>query len=117
MAFADPQSVTISGTATPLPRTGLTLNSGSFGSADAQVELQLSHVKKSRARHLAKLSKQSIVADPLIPDINRSVSYSAHIVVDLPLNGVTNAEAKSLAAALVAWATPANIEKMLGGES
>lgn len=117
MALADPQSVTISGTATPLPRTGLSLDQGDFTSADGQVSLVVLHSSTKRTRHTVKLQKSSIVSDPLVPSQNQNVSFSAHIVIDMPKNGVSASDAVALANALVAWSTAANITKVVGGES
>lgn len=117
MALADPQSVTISGTAVPLPRTGLSLDKGSFTDATREVELTIRHDSSRRTRHTVKVAKTEIVSDPLLPSVNQNVSYSAHIVIDMPKNGVTTADAVALANALVAWATSGNLTKVVGGES
>lgn len=117
MALADPQSVTINGTATSLPRSGLALTEGAFTSATGEVVLTVKHQKARRVRHTVKLQKSAIVSDPLVPSTNLNVSYSAHLVVDVPLNGVSAAEAGYIANALVAWLTAPNVAKVLGGES
>lgn len=117
MALADPQSVTVSGTAVSMPRTGLDLTQGSFSSADGQTVFTVLHSTTKRTRHTIKLQRSAIVSDPLVPSVNQNVSYSAHIVVDIPKNGVSLADAVALANALVAWATSTNITKVVGGES
>jgi len=117
VALADPQSVTINGVATSLARTGLSLDEGKFTSADGQVILTGTHQASKRVRHTVKLQKSAIVADPLVPSTNQNVSYSAHIVIDIPKNGVSNTEALYIANALVAWATSANLTKVIAGES
>lgn len=117
MALADPQSVTISGVATSLPRTGLALDSGQFSDVTGQVVLTTQHSSSKRTRHTVKLQKSLVVADPLVPSVNQNVSYSAHIVIDIPKNGIASADAVALANALVAWATSTNLTKVVGGES
>lgn len=117
MALADPQSVTISGNATSLPRTGLALDEGEFTDSTGQVRLSVKHSTARRNRDIIKLQKSAIVSDPLVPSVNQNVSFSAHIVLDRPLNGVSIADAVALATALVAWATTANLTKVAGGES
>ena len=117
MALSDPQSVTLSGTATSLPRTGLDLNQGSFSTADGQLGLTVLHGSSKRTSHTVKLQKSAIVPDPLFPSVNQNVSYSALSVIDMPKNGVSAADAVALANALVAWATSANLTKVVGGES
>lgn len=117
MALADPQSVTISGTAVPLPRTGTTLNEGKFASADGGVVFTVKHDTSRRTRHIVKVMKTLIVADPLFPAQNQSVSYSASLNLDHPKNGVVAADVIALANALIVWATSPNITKVMGGES
>lgn len=114
MALADPQSVTISGVATPLPRTGDAL--GEFTDVTGQTRLTVLHSSTRRTRHTIKLQKSLIVADPLVPAMNQNVSFSAHIVLDLPKNGVILADVVALGNALVVWATPTNLTKIAGGE-
>lgn len=117
MALADPQSVVISGATTSLPRTGLTLDQGSFADTTGQINLSVLHSSARRTRHTIKLQKSAIVADPLVPSTNSNVSYSAHIVLDMPKNGVAVADVVALANALVAWCTSATLTKVAGGES
>lgn len=117
MALADPQSVTVSGAATSLPRTGLALEEGSFRDNTGQTSLIVRHSAGRRTRHTIKLQKSAIVSDPLVPSQNQNVSYSAHLVVDTPQNGVSLADAVALGNALVLWLTAANLTKVVGGES
>lgn len=117
MAFADPQTVTIDGVAQVLPRTGFSATNGIFTKADGNIRLDISHNQGSRIRDLVKVSTKKVVADPLVPSQNIAVEYSAHIVVDRPRNGVTVDEAAKQAAGLTAWATVANLTKVLSGES
>ena len=117
MALADPQSVTISGTATSLPRTGLALDEGSFQDSSGQIRLTVQHSSNRRTRHTIKLQKSAIVSDPLVPSVNQNVSYSAHIVLDFPKNGVSVADIVALGNALVAYSTSGTLTKVAGGES
>jgi len=117
VALADPQSVTISGTAVSLPRTGIALDQGSFTDATGQTSLSVLHSSGRRTRHTVKLQKSLVVADPLVPSTNQNVSYSAHIVLDMPKNGIAVADVVALANALVAWSTSANLTKVAGSES
>lgn len=117
MALADPQSVTISGAATSLPRSGLSLEEGSFLDSTGQVKLTVQHQTGKRKRHVIRLQKTAIVADPLVPSINTNVSYGVTMSLDAPLNGVSNADVVALANAFVAWAVSATLTKVVGGES
>lgn len=118
MALADPQSLTVGEATTSLPRTGLSLIEGEFRDSTGQLMLTVRHDgSKNRRRHVVKVAKTAIVSDPLIPAQNVPASYSAHVVIDVPVTGVTAEEAGDLAEALVAWATSANIAKVIAGES
>lgn len=117
MALADPQSITVSGSAKTLNRTGQSLNEGTFQTADGEFVMTVRHDTSKRTRHVAKVQRTLIVADPLFPTQNQSISYSAHITIDHPKNGVIAADVIALANALVAWATSANITKVVGAES
>lgn len=117
MAYSDPQSVTVNSAAVSLPRTGLSLTKGEFSSADRKYRLVVSHEVGSRYRHLAQLRFDDLVANPLVPDQKIAVGAHAHIVVDMPKNGLSASDVVDLAKALVAWATPTNLEKLVSGES
>lgn len=117
MAYSDPQSVTIGGTATPLPRTGMTIDAGEFSSADRLTSMAIRHSKGKRVRHNVLLKVDSTVPDPLVPAQNRPVSYQASLTLDLPQTGVTAAQILAVGKALVAWATDANLTALAGGQS
>lgn len=117
MAFSDPQSVTVDGTAVSLARTGQSLSEGTFRSADGKFELSVKHSTNSRYRHLAQLKMLDTVSNPLVPDQNIAVSAHAHVVIDAPRNGLSNAQIGDISDAIVAWATPTNIAKLIAGES
>lgn len=117
MALADPQSITYSGNAKSLARTGLALFEGSFQTADGEFVMTVRHDSSRRTRHIVKVQRTLIVADPLFPTQNQSISYSASLNLDHPKNGVVAADVIALGNALVAWATSANITKVVGAES
>lgn len=120
MAYADPQSVTVGGVTTPLPRTSSGPASGAFSSADGNLVLDVSHLYGKRNRRTIRLTQSKIVSDPLVPAQNRPVSASAYLVVNTPANGFTVAEAKALADGLLAYltaSTGAKVTQLLGGEN
>ncbi|DAD49952.1 TPA_asm: coat protein [ssRNA phage Gerhypos.4_8] len=120
MAFADPQSVTVSGTAISLPRTGSGESSGTFTSADGLYQMVVSHAYGRRNRRVLKLTGSKISADPLVPSQNTRSSMSISLVCDVPVNGYTVAEEKAVVDALVAYlsaSTGARVTQLLGGES
>lgn len=120
MAYADPQSVTISGTANSLPRVSSGVNSGAFSKDDSTVQLSVSHAYGKRTRRTARINHSKIAADPLQPTNNTKLSASVYIVVDTPVTGYTVAEAKAIVDGLTKWLTDttgANTTKLLGGEN
>lgn len=119
MAFNDPQSVTLSGSAVSLPRTSSGVNSGAFTAADGTAGLVVSHAYGKRTRRTIRLNHQKIAADPLT-SANTQYSMSAYLVVDTPNVGYSVAEAKAIVDGLVAYlsaSTGAKVSQLLGGEN
>lgn len=114
--FADPQTVN----AQTLPRTGASMNQGTFRTADATHEFAVSHTYAKRSRHLARYNHAKVATDPFT--VGRSLRYSAsvYLVVDAPKDGYTAVELKALVDAFIAnlnATTGANITKLIAGES
>lgn len=120
MSFADPQTVTISGTTTSLPKTEVSGDEVKYRSADGLIEMLASHDYGKRTRHLLRLNHSKMTPDPFIPTTNVKVSMSNYMVFDLPPVGYTNAEALAVYVGFrtqFAAATDALIVKLLAGES
>lgn len=121
MAYADPQSVTISGSAVSLPRISSGTNQGKFASADGLTTLTVQHsAGNKRNRHFIRLDNAKIAADPLLAGVNVKASTSAYLVVDVPETGYTIAEAKAVVDAFLAYltaSTGAKISQLLGSEN
>jgi len=121
MAFSDPQSITISGTTTSLPRVSTGPHNGEYSSSDGLIDLLASHsFSKDRARRVLRVNHSKISADPFIPSQNREVSMSTYMVFDVPLVGYTNTEVKAVYTGfktLYTATSDALIDKLLGGES
>jgi len=120
MAYADPQSVTISGSAISLPRTSSGNGNGAFQSADGLTRLSASHSYGSRTRRLIKLDNAKIAADPLLAGVNVKASMSCYLVVDVPITGYDNTQAKAVVDAFLAYltaSTGAKVAQLLGGEA
>jgi hypothetical protein len=117
MALADPQSITINAIANSLPRTGFSANTGSFTKADGDRKLEISHSSGSRIRHLIRFTDKQTVSNPLVPTQNQAVNMSVHLVIDMPRNGYTVADIAKISAGFAAWATEANLTKVIAGES
>jgi len=120
MSFTDPQSVTISGTTTSLPRVSVEENESQYQSADGLILLTASHQLGKRVRRVLRLDTSKITSDPFRPSENVKVSMSNYIVFDLPLAGYTNTEQLAVYTGfkgLYTAATDALIQKLLGGEN
>lgn len=120
MSFADPTSVTLSGSVVSLPRTSAGVDSGTFTSSDGAIQLSVAHSYGRRVRRTIRLNQSKISSDPLIPSQNTRASMSCYMVVDVPVNGFTVAEAKAVVDALTAYlsaSTGAKVTQLLGGEN
>lgn len=119
MSYADPQSITLSGTAVSLPRTSSGVNNGAFRAADGTLGLEVSSSYGKRVRRVAKVRQAKIAADPLTA-VNARYDMQAYLVIDTPTTGYTVAEAQAVVAALTKWLTDtsgSNVAKLLGGEN
>lgn len=116
MGFSDPQSVDVNGAAVSLAGSGSSMQQSQFTSSDRKYRLFVSHESKNRYRHLAQLKLDDIVENPLVDGQKLAQSTWAHLVIDMPKNGITAETATDIANALVAWATPANVAKLVAGE-
>jgi hypothetical protein len=120
MSFADPQSVTINAVAQSLPRTSSGVNAGTFSKDDATVVLKVSHQYGKRTRRTVRLDCSKIASNPFDTSLNQSVSMSAYLVVDVPIQGYTITEQKQIVDALTAYLTAssgARVTQLLGGEN
>jgi len=120
MAFTDPQTVTISAVAIPLPRVSVEEDESIYQSGDGLVQLQASHEQGKRMRHLLRINHSKLTSDPFRPTENVKVSMSNYIVFDLPPAGYTATEALAVYTGfktLYTATSDALITKLLGGES
>jgi hypothetical protein len=120
MAFADPQTVTISAVTTPLPRVNTGNNGADYLSADGLIKLSAANAYGRRIRRVLRLDHSKVTADPFISTQNVKVGMSVYTVFDLPPAGYTNAEALAVYTGYktqVAASSDLLITKLLGGES
>lgn len=118
--LADPQSITISGTASSLPRTSTGVNSATYMSADGNVIEDYSHTYGKRIRRMAGVRLNKVAPDPLISAQNIKYSARFYIVMDEPITGFTVAERKALIDGFFAQlnaSSGAMITSFLGGQS
>lgn len=120
MAFADPQTVTISAVPNTLARVGTGPTSGVFALPDGTLKLSVSHAVNKRARRTIRIDHQKVVPDPLFPATNVPRSASFYLVVDTPVTGYTIVEQKAVIDGFLAYlsaSSGAKITQFLGGES
>jgi len=120
MSFADPQSVTIVGGASSLPRISSAENKGAFQSADGLNRLSISHAYGTRVRRTARLDLSKVAADPFESTVNQRYSMSCYLVVDVPPVGYTTADIVTNSAGLLTWLTAttnAKLTQLMGGEN
>jgi len=120
MAFADPQTVTISAATSSLPRVSTGVGQAEYLSADGLISLKASNAYGRRTRRVLRLDHSKITADPFIPANNVKVGMSVYTVFDLPVVGYTAAEAYAIFDGLRDQAAASSdllITKLLGGES
>lgn len=116
--FADPQSVTINAVAQSLPAVSRGPTASEYRKDDATVLMTIGHqYKVDRNRFTIRLEQTKTAPDPLVASNNKVYGQTVYIVLDKPVVGYTNSEAQLLATALVTWCTPANLLKVLGGET
>lgn len=118
--LADPQSVTIDGVASSLPRTGSSTDAGVFTSADGNLTLTISHVRGKRNRRTIRLDHRKVAADPLNTAQNLQYSMSLYMVLNVPSVGYSPDEVKDVLDGFLAnlqASSGANEVKFIGGES
>jgi hypothetical protein len=123
MSLADPQSITVTGVTTSLPRTGDAdgADDGSvYTSGDGLLKLTASHIYAKRTRRVLRIDASKLSPDAFKPDENVKRSMSCYMVFDTPPDGFTAAEALALYKGLVGLMTASSdavVVKLLGGES
>lgn len=118
--LSDPQSITISGTATPLPKISSGDMSSKYRTASGDLALSIVHSASKRERSVIRLDRNKVGADPLDSTRQKNYSASAYLVVDAPLNGVgfTDAELEADIKGLTTLiASTGFLAKFLGKES
>ncbi|DAD50499.1 TPA_asm: coat protein [ssRNA phage Zoerhiza.1_3] len=120
MALADPQTVTISGTTTSLPRVSVDETESEYLSSDGLIKLLASHTYGKRTRRLVRIDHAKLAADVFKPTENVKVGMAVYTVFDLPPAGYTGAEALAVWTGFNTQLTAASnavVTKILGGES
>lgn len=120
MSFSDPLSVTINAVAVPLPKVSTGVNTSSYSKDDGTVKVTVAHTYGKRVRRTIRIDTSKIAPDPFVANLNMKVGSSVYIVVDSPLQGMSNTEMKlqvqTLTDLLSASSFAATL-KLLGGEN
>lgn len=117
--FADPQTVTYATVAKALPAISRDATASTyklFDTGSVAYQLVLSHAFGKRNRAVARLTRESMTADPLVPANQIAVGITATLTMDYPAV-LAPADAQALAKALVAYLTDANLLKLASGET
>jgi hypothetical protein len=119
--LTDPQSITIDGVTTSLPRVESQGQSAKYSSSDGNIVFSVSHQNGKRLRHVIRVDHRKIAADPFRDDQNRQLSTSAYLVIDEPNDeGYDNTELQKIVTGLVtkiSASTYALLVSTLAGES
>lgn len=119
MALADPQPIVYATVTKNLARTGMALDQSTYALDDSGVVYNLNIFKniKKRKRIVVRLSRASVVTDPLVPANSIGVSMAATLTIDFPLVGLYAADAKALGLALQSLTNDAGfLLKVCNGE-
>jgi len=120
VSFADPQTITIDGTTTSLPRVSVGQGSSEYKSADGDITLKASSSYGNRTRRVVRIDHKKVSANEFLPDQNVVRSMSCYLVFDLPVAGYTATEAHDIYTGFktqLSASSDAIITKLLGGES
>jgi hypothetical protein len=117
--FSDPQPITYSAVAKSLARIDSPPGASEYRLNDSGTvyDLILSHQFAKRNRAVARLRRDAFATDPLVPAQNILASATATFTADFPTTGLTATDAQLLGNALVAWLTPANLLRLVNGET
>lgn len=116
--FADPQSITVATVAKTLPAVSRGTDSSVYKMDTGEYTLTISKARTgSRKRFAIRVDTRKIAPDPLASSNNVEYSATCILSMNMPFVGYTNAEIKDVALALAAWASSANLLKVLGEET
>jgi hypothetical protein len=119
--FADPQSITVSGTTHALPRvpSNSPTRTGNFQNTDGTIVQNVhQNGSRNRARRDFRVTQRKVAADPLTA-VNQEVSASVIFSFDEPKNGFSDTELIALFTGAVAQlqaGSNAKLIQLLGGE-
>lgn len=105
MAFTEPVTITIDGTASLLNRISTSENKSVYSDDEVLMKLTASHAYTKRTRRVLRLDVTKTGADPIFPDQNQTYSNAIYLVLDVPKTGFTTEELTELVSGFAAAAT------------
>lgn len=117
--LADPQTITIDGTAISAPRVLTGSDLGRFSGGATILEVQTSRDAK-RIRQVARLKQSKVTTDPLVSTTNVRVADTIALTITRPLEGFSNEEIEKQVTGFISWLTAdtnANLNKLIAGEN
>lgn len=118
--LSDPQTITISGTATDLNKVSTQGQQSIYQSADGKQTLVVSHQRSgNRNRHLFGYTEKVIAADP-VSGTNREQSCSVNFIVDEPFGAdwaFSDSHISAVIEAMKSLFTTTTQTKFLSGQS
>lgn len=124
--FADPLSITINGSASSLPRTATSGNSGQFQNAARSIVQSASHSYGSkRTRRVIRVDTHEVVNNPMLTGSSIADGVSVYLVIDEPnwaqgTNNPLTMKSSDVAIGLMTQLTASTnslLLKFAGGES
>jgi len=111
-------TVTLSGGSTGFSLISVEGQKSIYRDSTGDIEIVVNHQEAKRNRRTLRLNVRDITADPFVPAENVEVSYSAYLVVDMPVAGFANADVETDVNGLMTWlAASTNFAQILNGES
>lgn len=122
MAFTDPQSITVNGSAKSMPLINRGALSTLYKTADGLFSFALRHLPfkkagKGRLRHRAVFTQNKVVNDPITNQAADFDFVEVSIQIDRPEFGFTDVEIGYLTEGFKTWLSTANVTKICGQES
>lgn len=103
--LTSPQTVTYNAVAKTLNRTETEKTSSVYKDSVGEFQLKVSHSEsKSRTRHMARLDRTVVAADPLTA-VNAYQAAGVYLVIDEPMFGFTVADLEYQITAFTTWLT------------
>lgn len=116
--LADPQTVTIDGSAKTLAAVSRSDGSSIYRTSDGVYTLTVSRrTARNRTRFVCRIDHKGLDADPLTSGSFIPVSASWYFVMDKPETGYDQTDFKNVALGLTGFLTSATLLKVLGGET